>query len=88
MGKRQATFGKLQRERDKKAKAALKRERREERAAGGGANDEDSPPAKEHDEAATLAALAALHRSFDDGAMSIDEFEEQRDTLTSRLRVD
>lgn len=87
MGKRQATFGKLQRERDKKAKAAAKRERRVARPDDEPA-EEPQAPSREHDEAATLAALAALHQSFDDGDVSMDDFEKRRDELTSRLRVD
>lgn len=86
MGKRQTTFGKLQRERDKKAKAAAKREKREARAEESAAAPESEEPVGQHDEAATLAALAALHEAFDDGRMSMDEFEERRDMLTTRLQ--
>jgi hypothetical protein len=85
MSKHRATFGKLQRERDKKAKAAAKRERRTTRV-----DVEDvtvTSRLDEHDEAKILAALASLHRSFDEGNLSIDEFELRREELTSRIRV-
>jgi ATPase subunit of ABC transporter with duplicated ATPase domains len=86
MAKHRATFGKLQRERDKKAKAAAKRERR---AARGDAEDapEEEVPVKEHDEARVLAALESLHKSYDEGNLSIDEFEARREELTSRIRI-
>jgi hypothetical protein len=84
MANRRTTFGKLQRERDKKAKALEKAEKRaarqEERPA--------EPEVKAADQDAVLAALAELHQRFDDGAVAIDEFEKSRDELTSRLRVD
>ena len=84
MANRRTTFGKLQRERDKKAKAAEKAERRAARLE----NREEEPVAKAADQEAVLAALAELHQRFDAGAVAIDEFEERRDELTSRLRVD
>jgi len=86
MGKHRATFGKLQRERDKKAKAAAKREKRATRA------DEEDVPAEEavveHDQARILDALESLHRSYDAGVIGIDEFETRREELTSRIRID
>lgn len=85
MANRRTTFGKLQRERDKKAKAAEKMERRLARQVE---RPEEEPVAKAADQEAVLAALAELHERFDAGALAIDEFEERRDELTSRLRVD
>lgn len=86
MAKHRATFGKLQRERDKKAKAAAKREKRATRGDVEG-EPVDEAGANEHDQERILAALASLHRSFDEGNLSIDEFEERRDDLTKRIRV-
>jgi len=92
MGKRRATFGKLQRERDKKAKAAVKRERRingpgeTEEVEGEGL--ESAEPQREYDEGRLLEALATLHQSYEAGTVSTDEFETRREELTSRLRVD
>jgi hypothetical protein len=85
MANRRTTFGKLQRERDKKEKALIKAERRAARIEGKG--EEQVEPAT-GDQDALLTALADLHRRFEDGGISIDEFEERRDQLTSRLRVD
>ena len=91
MAKSRATFGKLQRERDKKAKAAAKRERRinppdepEEEGAVATATE----PQREYDEGRLLDALAALHQGYEAGTVSTDEFETRREELTSRLRVD
>jgi hypothetical protein len=86
MANRRTTFGKLQRERDKKAKALEKADRRAARLEGQGQQEE--PVAKAADQDAVLAALAELHQRFDAGTVSIDEFELRRDELTSRLRVD
>ena len=85
MANRRTTFGKLQRERDKKEKALLKAERRAARL-----ENKDESPAQHaaSDQDALLTALADLHRRFEDGGMSIDEFEERREQLTSRLVVD
>ncbi len=86
MANRRTTFGKLQRERDKKEKALIKAERRAARLENKGEEDRDQPAAADQD--ALLDALADLHRRFEDGAISIDEFEERREQLTSRLVVD
>ena len=85
MANRRTTFGKLQRERDKKEKALIKAERRVARLEDKG--EVRAEPAT-GDQDALLEALADLHRRFEDGGISIDEFEERRDQLTSRLRVD
>ena len=86
MANRRTTFGKLQRERDKKEKAVLKAERKAARLE----NKDDAAPAQPAagDQDALLTALADLHRRFEDGQVSIDEFEERREQLTSRLVVD
>ena len=90
MGKSRATFGKLQRERDKKAKAADKRERRLTRPDEEAIEDPatNGQPSREYDESRLLEALAALHQSFEAGTVSPDEFEARREELTSRIRVD
>jgi hypothetical protein len=74
---------KRQLEEARRQKAELKRQRRTERAA---APDDAAPPAE--DEGAILAALARLHESYQEGSLSLDAFELERDELTSRLRVD
>ena len=85
MANRRTTFGKLQRERDKKEKAQIKAERRAARQESKG---EDEVQTATVDQDALLDALADLHRRFEDGGISIDEFEERREQLTSRLVVD
>ena len=87
MSRRRTTFGKLQRDRDKQAKAQAKLERRAQRAEQ---NDEQESeaPAPEVDQAKVLAQLAELHAAFDDGKMGLEDFEARRDELTSQLRVD
>ena len=85
MANRRTTFGKLQRERDKKEKAQIKAEKRAARQESKG---EEEPQGPVGDQDALLDALADLHRRFEDGAISIDEFEERREQLTSRLVVD
>jgi hypothetical protein len=86
MSKQRATFSKRQRDQDKQAKAAAKRERRATRVE----EDEGSPPdaAGNHDQEGVLAALASLHQSYDDGELGLEDFEVRRDELRSRLRVD
>ena len=86
MANRRTTFGKLQRERDKKEKAMIKAEKKAARLESKGEEGPAQPAAADQD--AILDALADLHRRFEDGGMSIDEFEERREQLTSRLVVD
>lgn len=77
---------KRDRERARAERAVVKKERREQRLADNAAASDE--PAEHYDEADVLAALADLHRRFADEAISHEEFEEQRDLLTARLRVD
>lgn len=87
MAQQRSTFGKLQRDRDKKDKAAAKAERREQRATS--VDDEPAAAAAPvRDEADVLAALAALHAALEDGQVSIDDFEARRDQLRSQLQID
>jgi 16S rRNA U1498 N3-methylase RsmE len=87
VSRRRTTFGKLQRDRDKQAKAQAKLERKAQRAEQA---DEQQPDASvpEVDQAEVLAQLAELHAAFDDGKMGLEDFEARRDELTSQLRVD
>ena len=89
MARRRTTFGKLQRDRDKQAKAQAKIERRITRAE----QSEDEEPesattAGQPDQSAVLAALADLHAAYDDGQISLDDFEVKRDELRNLLRID
>ena len=87
MANRRTTFGKLQRERDKKEKAVIKAERKAARLESKG-EETTTPQPGAVDQDAILDALADLHRRFEDNQISIDEFEERREQLTSRLVVD
>jgi hypothetical protein len=91
VSRRRSTFGKLQRDRDKQAKAKAKLERRAERSEqGDDASDEGraAGAGAEVDQATVLAQLADLHAAFDDGKIGFDDFEIRRAELTSKLRVD
>jgi hypothetical protein len=83
MSKRKTTFGKLQRERDKKAKAALKIERRE--AHGEEPADEEPAVVEVADPTEVMAALEALQKQFAAGGLELEEFEAKRDDLARRL---
>jgi hypothetical protein len=88
VSRRRTTFGKLQRDRDKQAKQKAKQERRAERAEQGDEPEEEVAPPPEVDQATVLAKLADLHAAFDDGKIGFDDFELQREELTSQLRID
>lgn len=89
MARRRTTFGKLQRDRDKQAKAQAKIERRTTRAESSTDEETDSAAqAGQPDQSTVLAALADLHAAYDDGQISLDDFEVKRDELTSLLRID
>lgn len=95
MGARRSTFGKLQHERAKKAKAAAKRARRQERLAE--ATTDDTTPAPEQADDSGLGELSAsellrlvemTHQRFESGAISYEEFEAQKAELFARLPID
>jgi hypothetical protein len=88
VSRRRTTFGKLQRDRDKQAKAKAKIERRAQRSEESDQGEEAAPPAPEVDQATVLAQLAELHAAFDDGKLDLEAFEARRDELTSLLRID
>lgn len=95
MGVQRTSFDKLQRERNKKAKAAAKRARREERAAGEPEAEVDGEDVTaEGDELTPLSAaellrmVALVHERFEAGKIGLEEFEEQKTELLARLPVD
>ncbi len=86
MAKQRSTFGKLERQRAQQATAKAKHERRTSRSAEG---PEERPvvvndPAEE---AALLEKFAKLHAAFDDGQISLDDFELRRNELRARLQT-
>lgn len=87
MARQRTTFGKLQRDREKQARARAKQERRQAGPAPV-EEGEQAPPAPVADQSAVLQALADLHAAFEDGAVSLEDFETRRDDLTRKLRVD
>lgn len=85
MATKRTTFGKLQRERDKREKQQAKRDKR------AAASSEERPPAPEQTSAQEqeriIEQLAELHQRYDDGAISLEDFELRRDELRQRLQV-
>ncbi len=92
MGGQRTSFSKLQRDRDKKAKAAAKRERRQERSANAGPDEatdtlvDDGVSELSADD--LLKAIESIHQRFEAKTMTYEEFEEQKVDLLSRLPVD
>jgi hypothetical protein len=86
------SFGKLQRDRDKQAKAAAKRDRRQERQAD---PVDAAEPAIVLDSTGTvftpaelLTAVETIHRQFEAGTIDFETFEETKSALLGRLPVD
>jgi hypothetical protein len=92
MATHRTTFGKLQRDRAKKAKAAAKRERRLERkaeAAEGTPTDamvEDG--LGELSAAELLEQIELTHQRFEAGTINQEEFEAKKADLFARLPID
>ena len=87
-----ASFGKRQREQDRLAKAAHKRDRRQSRPSNTQGDGPDphpggSAPADESENEQVLAQIEALHRDFVAHAISFDTYEKQRDKLLERIRL-
>jgi hypothetical protein len=93
MGGQRTSFSKLQRDRDKKAKAAAKREKRQERSAtpedgveGDVLVEDDGTSELSADD--LLKLIESIHKRFEAGTMTYEEFEEQKVDLLGRLPVD
>ncbi len=84
MATRRSTFGKQDRERAKKAKAAAKRERRFDRSAEDDKPD-DRPAAGDYSADELLRAIEALHQDFDANRITFEEFEERKVELFEQL---
>lgn len=82
------SFGKFQRERDKRAKAQAKQAQRamqrEEKARAA----ESPPPGPPEDQQAVLEAFERLHQEHAAGRVPQEEFEERLADLREKLRVD
>lgn len=90
MGTRQTTFGKLERERAKKAKAAAKRARRQDRSDEELDGDDDievttTPDAARESSADLLKKIEELHARYDDEQINFLTFEKEKTELMARL---
>jgi chorismate mutase len=86
VAKQRSTFGKLERQRAQQAVAKAKHERRTARPPEGA----EERPATTTDpavEADVLDKFARLQAAFDDGQMSLDDFELRRNELRDRLQT-
>jgi hypothetical protein len=84
-----SSFGKLERDRAKKAKQAAKRDKRLT-TDDDALDDEDATPAQPDDVSTDelLRMIEDLHKRFDAGDVSYDDFEETKANLLGRLQVD
>lgn len=85
MATRRTTFSKTQRERDKREKAAAKRERRANAAAESASSETMALTPEDHD--AIVAQLAALHVRYEEGRIALDEFAARQEELRSKLSI-
>ena len=91
MAGQRSSFGKLQRDRDKKAKAAAKRSRRQDGTEELVEDGAEAPAAANGHQVPTaelLERIAEIHQQFDAGVISYEVFEETKADLMSRLSVD
>jgi hypothetical protein len=83
-----SSFGKLERDRAKKAKAQAKRERRQAAVEAGDGEEATVAPADGLSTADVLEQLEELHRRYDAGEVGDDDFQETKAELLGRLSVD
>ena len=89
MAKRGTTFGKLERDRAKKAKQAAKRERRLEKGEENeGDDDAVAAPSSSLSQDQVLERLQALHERFEADAIDFEQFEEEKAALLTLLQLD
>jgi len=91
MGAQRTSFEKLQRDRAKKAKQALKRERRQSGVTTDRSEDEPTPVLSEGGElsaAELLQQIELIHKQLADEAITFEEFEERKADLMARLPID
>ena len=80
----QARFQKMQREKQRRERAAAKFARKQERRENA---ETQTTPLATSDEAATLAQLADLHANFAAGELTFEEFELAKSRLTEQLDI-
>ena len=88
-----SSFGKLQRDRAKKAKQDAKRERRQERLESGPDDEVEidvllGDDGKELTAPELLQLVEALHKQYADELIDLDTFEEKKADLMARLPID
>ena len=92
MGAQRTSFEKLQRDRNKKAKQALKRERRQTGETRIGEDGQEVlvelSTEGELSAAELLAQIELIHKQLDDKVIDFDEFEERKADLMARLPID
>ena len=86
MARSRSTFGKMQREQEKRSRARAKQEKRLAR------RDEDQPEegavTTAEDQASILEALAQLHEDLAEGRIPLEIFEARQEELRSSIRID
>ena len=85
------SFAKMQRDRDKQAKAAAKRDRRQERQADQGGDEPSGALVDGTDDVSAqelLTLVERVHRQFEDKVIDFETFEETKAALLKRLPVD
>jgi hypothetical protein len=86
IAKQRSTFGKLERQRAKQATAKAKHDIRTARPVDGAQEPQAATP-DPAEEADILDKFAKLQVAFDDGRISLDDFEERRNDLRDRLKM-
>ena len=91
MAAQRTSFDKLQRDRAKKAKQALKRERRQG-IEGPETTTTSAPtfvdPGGELSATALLELIERIHKQLDDETITFEEFEEKKADLLARLPIE
>jgi hypothetical protein len=93
MSARGSSFDKLQRDRDKKARAAAKRERRQERTQESRNEDGDGDQAGHEsgdvtDTSDLLRMIDLVHEQYEAGIIDLEEYEHRKADLLGRISVD
>ena len=88
MARSRSTFGKMQREQEKRSRARAKQEKRLARKDESGEDEQQSAVATVEDQASLLDALARLHDDLAEGRISLDTFDERQEELRNSIRID
>jgi len=86
MAKSRSTFGKMQREQEKRSRAKEKAERREERR--NAEPEESTGPTQQVDQSKILMELAKIHEDLAEGRLSLEDFEIRQEELRELLMID